>query len=118
MKELLWILGALGLTLAVELPLSAVWWRKLSAVGGVLLVNMLTNPIINLEMAAVAVTCGGQTTLYWMILAVSEAAVVIVEGLLLQKMLGVSLKRAMVFSFAANFISYFAGLLLAIAGIL
>lgn len=118
MKELLWILGALGLTLAVELPLSAVWWRKSSAVVDVLLVNMLTNPLINVALWAVAVALDGRPPLYWVILAALEVTVVAVEGLLLGKLRRVTALRGLIFAAVANVISYFTGLLLELVGIL
>ena len=118
MREIFALLAALLVTLAVELPLGGVWWRKWDAVGGVALVNMLTNPLINLQMTAVAAAAGGRTPLYWVVLGLSEAVVVAVECVLLQKMLGCTRKSALRFSLAANFASFFIGLLMDAAGIL
>lgn len=113
MSGVVGILVALGITLAVELPLGGLWWRRWEAEGYVALVNMLTNPLINLELTAVNLfITGGKTELYWLILAVSEILVVVVEGLLLCKMLEKPLGKSMLFSLAANFASYFIGLLI------
>ena len=112
MREILAVLTALGVTLAVELALGGIRWRRWDAVGSVALVNMLTNPLINLEMTAVSVALGGRTLLYWAVLVVSEAVVVAVEGMLLHKMLSCSRKSALCFSLAANFVSYFIGLVI------
>ncbi len=118
MREILEVLTALAITLAVELPIGGIWWRRWRALGCVLLVNMLTNPIINIEMTAVCAALGGMTVTYWVILAVSEAAVVAAEGVLLHKMLQRPLRRTMLFSLTANFASYFIGLLVSAVGIL
>lgn len=119
MSGVVGILVALGITLAVELPLGGLWWRRWKAVGCVALVNMLTNPLINLELTAVNMfITGGRTELYWVILALSEISVVAAEGLLLCKMLEKPLGRAMLFSLAANLASYFIGLLTETVGIL
>lgn len=118
MREMLRVLSALAITLAVELPLGGIWWRRWRSLLCVLLVNMLTNPIINVEMTAVRAALGGMTAEYWVILAVSEVAVVAAEGFLLHKMLQRPLGRTMLFSLSANLASYFIGLSVSAVGIL
>lgn len=118
MKEIFEVLAALVLTLAIELLIGGIWWRRWRTLVDVFLVNMLTNPIINIEMTAVSAALGGMTAVYWVILAVSEAAVVAAEGILLHKMLQRPLGRTMLFSLTANFASYFIGWLVSAVGIL
>ncbi|MBQ9080322.1 MAG: hypothetical protein IJY27_04535 [Clostridia bacterium] len=112
------ILAALGLTLAAELPVAAVWLRRLDGVAAVFLVNMLTNPSVNVLMRLVALAAGLHTPIYWAVLVAAEVAVVVAEGLLLSRMLDLGRKKAMIFALVANIASYFTGLLLDAVGIL
>ena len=109
---------ALGLTLAFELTVAAMWWRKWNAIIPVLLVNVLTNPPLNVIMSQIMLSRGGRDALYWCVLAVAEVSVVFVEGFLLSKMLHVGHKKALLFALAANAVSYFSGVLLDVAGII
>jgi hypothetical protein len=118
MKGILYLLIALGLTWAVECTVALIWFKKRGAVWAVFLVNMLTNPLINVEMALVAYSQGLRTPVYWAILAASELAVVAVEGILLSAMLKITKKKALLFSLIANVLSYFTGVLLEATGIL
>lgn len=118
MRGVLYLFIALGLTWAVECPTAALWFRKCDVVWAVFLVNMLTNPLINAEMMIVAYTLGYKTSAYWVILALSELAVVVTEGILLSVMLKISKKRTFIFCLIANVLSYFTGVLLEVAGIL
>ncbi len=118
MKGLIYLFIALGLTWAVECTAALIWFRKRGAVWAVFLVNMLTNPLINVEMSLVAYSLGYRTPTYWVILAASELIVVAVEGMLLSAMLRITKKQAVLFSLAVNALSYFTGVLLEVAGIL
>lgn len=112
------MLAALLITEAVECPVAGIWYRKWDAVLAVFLCNMLTNPLINLEMSLSVSLLGYRTAAYWCLLAVSEVAVVVTEGLILSKMLGRSRWSALLFSLTANGASYLTGVLLEVAGIL
>ena len=109
---------ALGLTLAFELAVAAVWWRKWSALIPVALVNVLTNPPLNVIMSQIMLARGGRDALYWCILAAAEVSVVLVEGFLLSKLMCVGRKKALLFAFVANVVSYFSGVLLDVVGII
>ena len=109
---------ALGLTLAFELTVASVYWRRWDAIFSVLLVNVLTNPPLNVIMSQIMLSRGGRDALYWCSLAVAEVSVVLVEGLLLSAMLRVGRKKALLFALAANVVSYFSGVLLDVVGII
>ena len=109
---------ALGLTLAFELTVAAVWWRKWNAIIPVLLVNVLTNPPLNVIMSQILISRGGRDGLYWCVLAVAEVSVVLIEGFLLSKLLRVGHKKALLFALVANAVSYFSGVLLDVVGII
>lgn len=81
------LLGALGLTLAVELPLGALMFRRprercLHAVVAVLLMNIATNPTLNLALLLVGTVHRTAFVVF------GEAAVVAVEMLVLRRALG------------------------------
>lgn len=109
---------ALGLTLAFELTVAAVWWRKWNAIIPVLLVNVLTNPPLNVIMSQIMLSRGGRDALYWCVLAAAEVSVVLIEGFLLSRMLCVGHKKALLFALVANAVSYFSGVLLDVVGII
>lgn len=109
---------ALGLTLAFELTVAAVWWRRCNALVPVLLVNVLTNPPLNVIMSQVMLSRGGRDVLYWCVLATAEVSVVFIEGFLLAGMLRVGRKKALLFALVANAVSYFSGVLLDAVGII
>ena len=109
---------ALGLTLAFELTVAAVWWRRWDAMLSVLLVNVLTNPPLNVIMSQIMLSRGGRDALYWCVLAAAEVSVVFIEGFLLSRLLRVGHKKALLFALAANAISYFSGVLLDAVGII
>ena len=109
---------ALGLTLAFELTVAAVWWRKWNVLLPVLLVNVLTNPPLNVIMSQIMLVRGGRDALYWCVLAAAEVSVVFIEGFLLSRMLCVGHKKALLFALVANAVSYFSGVLLDVVGII
>ena len=109
---------ALGLTLVFELTVATVWWRRWSTLIPVLLVNVLTNPPLNVIMSQILISRGGRDGLYWCVLAMAEVSVVLIEGFLLSKLLRVGHKKAFLFALTANAISYFSGVLLDVVGII
>lgn len=109
------LLGALGLTLAVELPLGALMFRRprelcLHAVVAVLLMNIATNPTLNLALLLVGTVHRTAFVVF------GEAAVVAVEMLVLRRALGVAHGRAFLSSLLLNAVSFTVGL--AIAGMI
>lgn len=118
MRGVVYLFIALGLTEAVECPAAALIFKKRDAVWAVFLANMLTNPLINIEMTFVARSIGARTPAYWAILVASELSVAVAEAILLSVMLKITKKKALVFSLAANTLSYLTGALLEAAGII
>lgn len=103
------LLGALGLTLAVELPLGALLFCRprelcLRAVVTVLLMNIATNPTLNLALLLAG------TVHRTVFVVLGEAAVVAVEMLVLRRALGVAHGRAFLSSLLLNTASFTVGL--------
>lgn len=102
------LLVYLGLTILLELPIFLLFWRKegwLQATLFCVLVNGLTNPLLNLAL------------LHWdWNVYLLEMAVVGVEGLAAKVVWKADWSRAFLFSFAANGFSYLAGVALQALG--
>ena len=104
MKAIITLLSALLLTLAIEVPLGALLIKRRGAVIPLILINVLTNPALNLALTLLfALT--KSISLYWIAVAIGEAAVFIGEGLLLRKLCDLPLKRAIIISTAINAVS-------------
>jgi len=106
------LLGALLLTLAVELPVAALLGlRSRRALTAVVAVNLLTNPALNL--ALVLLSIGGVragTPMSWLTVALLEVVAFVIEWLLLARVLGVSRRRMWRTVLAMNVASFAVGL--------
>lgn len=103
---------ALGLTLAVELPVAAaLGLRARRALAAAALVSLLTNPLLNLA-GLVAARSFGTATLAsaWPWLLTSETLVVLAEWRLLVWALGADTRKLLLVSLAMNAASALAGL--------
>lgn len=115
MAEALLSLGrALLLTVAVEAPVA--WLcglRSWRGQGVLLLVNVITNPLLNLTLALAAMA--GLHTVrspFDAALIALECVVVMSEALMLKAALALPTRKAFLISLAANAASYLAGALL------
>ena len=96
---------ALGLTLAFELGLALIWGIRKRDLILVVLVNVLTNPAVNLIHSLLL----GQSLLFHTVLP--ELAAVAVEALLYCRLEN-SIRRPVLFAILANLFSYSMGLIL------
>ncbi len=108
---------ALALTVAIELPLCLLFFRKpgrlcLRAALTALLMNIVTNPILNLALLLIYQVSGGSRAAYYLSLAVGEVAVVAVEAIIMCAALGASRRRAAMASVALNSASFLLGLII------
>ena len=106
-EALLGFIGALVLTEAIECLL-ALLFRSRRLVYAVFLVNLLTNPVVNLALA-LWVTVVGRQGIWWLI-AVLEITVVLVEARLLMVLTGCSGRAALARSLLFNAVSFGVGL--------
>lgn len=105
---------ALGLTVAIEIPICLLFFRKtrrlcLRSATVCLLMNLITNPLLNLILLLTYRAFGGSVTAYYIALALSEAAVV-AEAFILHITVEDSPRRAFLISLVLNCTSFFIGL--------
>ena len=107
------ILRNLFLTVLIEGVLVYVFVRKVKTLYHSVLVNMLTNPLVNLILISVGslVVIEGNSV-YYAALAVLEIAAVITEWLLYHKMGDFGIKKAFFASVLLNAASFSFGLLI------
>lgn len=114
--QLLGALGkALGLTLAIELPVCLLFFRKtrrlcLRSAAVCLLMNLITNPLLNLILLLTYRASGGSITAYYIALPLLEAAAVAAEAFILHVTVEDSRRRALCVSLILNCFSFFIGL--------
>ena len=111
MSPVFLILRNLVLTVLIEGVLVFAFVRKAETLYHSVLVNMLTNPIVNLVLILVgsfAVFEG--SFVYYAVLAVLEIGAVITEWLLYYKMGDFGIKKALFASVSLNAASYITGL--------
>ncbi|MBN2878684.1 MAG: hypothetical protein JXN65_03545 [Clostridia bacterium] len=107
---LLFLLKPLLITIIIECGIVFLLFRKGSYVYYVLLLNVLTNPLLNFIMLMYFSYMGYNG--YYGLLYFLEAAVVIIEGLIFSKLTGIKAGRALLVSLILNAASYGAGLLI------
>ena len=107
-QALFGFLGALLLTEAVECLLAALF-RSKRLVYAVFLVNLLTNPSLNLVLALYATFVGQQGV--WVLIAVAEVVIWLVEARLLVALTGCSGLAALARSLLFNAASFGVGLI-------
>ena len=106
-KILIFLLRPLLLTIAVECSIILLIYRRFKYAYYVMLLNVLTNPALNLIMLFYF-TYKGYTG-YYMLLYVLEAAVVITEGLIFARLADKKAWEGLVVSMALNMSSYLFG---------
>jgi len=107
------LLRPLALTLAIELPIAvALDVRTRRGLTAVALVNVVTNPVVNIAGIALAGVVAWSASVESALPTVLafEVAVVLVEFLLLRSVLAISSRRAFGLSLAMNSASALAGL--------
>ncbi len=98
---------ALALTLIIELSLIGLITRKRHFLYPCFLVNLLTNPLLNLLLFLLIPALG--INYYYPLLIILELAVIISEGLLYAYMLAISKRFAWGLSLLLNAVSYCLG---------
>jgi len=110
LKILSYLLPPLLITIAVECTLVFIIFKKARYSYYVLLLNILTNPLLNFIMLIYYSYMG--MTHYFLLLYSLEVVVVVVEGLLFSKMSDIKVWKAIALSLALNAGSYLSGLLI------
>ena len=108
MKAVITLLSALLLTLAIEVPLGAFLIKRKESVITLILINVLTNPALNLALTLLF-TLTQNYSVYWIALIIGEIAVFIGEGLLIRTLCGIRLKRSIIISTVINAASLILG---------
>ena len=107
---IMFLLPPLLLTIAVECTLVFAIYRKPRYMYYVLLLNILTNPLLNFIMIMYFSYAGMSG--YYLLIYSLEVLVVVCEGLLFARMAGKKIGEALLVSLALNAGSYISGLLL------
>jgi len=108
LKILLFLIPPLLLTIAVEGALTFLIFRKVRYLYYVLLLNILTNPLLNFIMLLYYSYIGMNH--YYILLYVLEVVVVIVEGFIFAKLTDIKIPKALLVSLVLNVGSYLFGL--------
>jgi hypothetical protein len=108
MKAIITLLSALLLTLAIEVPLGTLLIKRRGAVIPLILINVLTNPALNLTLTIIF-SLTQSISLYWIAVVIGEIAVFIGEGFLIRSLCNLSLKRAIIISTVINAVSLILG---------
>ena len=101
--------ASLAITLVVEGALGIAIFKSRSTAAYILFLNLLTNPILNIALIAVAALMPAG---YFAALVIFECAVIFTEGLLLRKYLKKSLNFSLALSALLNLCSYTLGCLI------
>lgn len=110
LKILGYLLPPLLITIAVECSLVFIFFKKPKYSYYVLLLNILTNPLLNFIMLIYYSYMG--MVYYYVLLYTLEVVVVITEGILFSKMTDIKLWKSLLVSFALNAASYLSGLII------
>ena len=108
MKAIITLLSALLLTLAIEVPLGALLIKRKDSVIPLILINVLTNPALNLILT-LTLLLSRSYTVYWIAVAIGEAAVFVGEGFLIRATCDLQLKRSIIISTVINAASLLLG---------
>jgi hypothetical protein len=104
------LVAALGLTLLVEVPVAfAAGWRGRRELLAVVLVNLITNPLLNITLVAVWVPAGAARM---PLLVALEIVAIVIEWRLLLPVIGRPSRRVLVVVIVMNAASVALGLLL------
>ncbi|MDD7465417.1 MAG: hypothetical protein PUK59_04170 [Actinomycetaceae bacterium] len=100
----------LSITLVCELIVAFIWgMTKIRSIIVVILVNLITNPLLNLIMVTLSFSSMGRDSLWLLLLF--EPAVFLLEGYLYQRTIA-DIPHPFLFSFAANMASASVGMLI------
>ena len=102
------LLGALALTLFIEVPLGLILIKRMGSLIPLVLINVLTNPALNTALL-VLFSLTQNHTVYFSALIIGEFAVFVGEGFLLRSMCSLPLKHALIVSAFLNACSLFLG---------
>ena len=108
MKAVITLLSALMLTLMIEVPLGVLMIKRKSAVVPLILINVLTNPALNLALTLLFALTQNYSV-YWIALIIGEIAVFVGEGFLIRVLCGTQLKRSIIISTVINAASLILG---------
>lgn len=100
------LLYPLALTIMIEYIAIQLLLRNRYMLGYVIIVNICTNPAINMIARLLWNNTSRTDIAIWGIISILEIVVVIVEGILYKYMLKITWKKAFIVSFIANFIAY------------
>ena len=112
MQEILSLLYPLSLTIMIEYIIIQLLLRDRYMLGYVLIVNICTNPAINIIARVLWQNTIMTDYAILTIISILEIVVFIVEGVLYKYMLKITWKKALIISFVANFIAYMASWLI------
>ena len=104
------IISALLITLIIEGAAILVIFRRKKYVYYSVLCNLLTNPALNLFLAA-SVTVFGERS-YYPVLIIGELAVVFVEAIVYMYICGFKMRKSILLSALLNALSFAAGILI------
>ena len=102
------LLGALALTLFIEVPLGFLVLKSKNTIFPLILINVLTNPALNTALL-VLFSLTQNHTVYFSALIIGEFTVFVGEGFLLRSMCSLPLKHALIVSVFLNACSLFLG---------
>ncbi len=121
------LLTALSLTLVIEYPIvqllwlfikdkenksKIVFWKNRIIIIPALIVNVLTNPAINLFAFYMFRNTQVNHDTIWGIISVLEVFIFIIEGILYKFLIKTSFTKGILISFVANFVSYMSSFLM------
>ena len=129
MSEFVGLLYPLGLTILIEYPIVQLLWLLLKfykqdkksilvlfdnklIIIPTLIVNILTNPAINIFARYMFYKTEVPQETIWTIISWLEVLIFVVEAVLYKYLLGTKWKNAFLLSFASNFVSYMSSFLL------
>ena len=129
MENIFRLLSTLGLTIAIEYPIvqvlwlalkednqkntsKIVFWKNRIIIIPTLIVNILTNPAINIFAQFLLRNTSVSENEFWSIITILEFIIWAIEAVLYKYMLKTSWKNAFAMAVLANFVSYMSSFLL------
>ena len=124
------LLGTLGLTILIEYPIVQAMWLILKydkaeskkshivfyknkiIIIPALIVNVLTNPAINIFARYLVMNTNINNKMFWGIITILEVIIWIIEGALYKFLLKTKWSNAFLLAVSANFVSYLSSFLL------
>ncbi len=127
MNYLLLLLKPLSLTILIEYPIvQALWlffndkenkskftfWKNRIIIIPVIIVNVLTNPAINIFAKFISKINGMTYYLFWLIITMIELVVWAIEAVLYKYMLNTRWSNAFLLALSANYLSFISSFML------